>query len=472
MSYIVYAGDEGKSATGGKRLVGSGSRMLLASGLTWTILAQSAKDTTKESAKPGPKSGLAKIGKKPIRQSMLRNGATAFVLHRQSDIARLGMYSPPLATKQAKGKLYSLAAAFLADLLKGVSSDAQASAINAVLLMQPQSGSSGRSNDAEKRVLIIVQGGAIFRDLVIDKSKAIDQVREHLATGLSTTLFSEFEGDVFHSKMYAMDWDKICAVVRNNESQARLQSRPLPGWLPAALLASIALTVASTSYYQLVVVPANKRALAAELARLDTTPAYVLASDQELSKAGWARDNLADFLAELRNQSVFVSGWALEKLECNMADCTYRFARRAGLVNDLEKAMPFAKLDFAASSLESAVMVRTLEASDKRFANWSRNMLQGQTDSLLLVRPVLQKLTNAGVTATVGEPQKWSGVDLKGVLPQSILMLTPVEMSMRLDLAREALATLPPSLLIKSFALTINSDSVKVNFKGSVYAHQ
>jgi hypothetical protein len=232
--------------------------------------------------------------------------------------------------------------------------------------------------------------------------------------------------------------------------------------------ATVLVVGASTAYYYAVMQPAQKRALAAQLSKLDNTPAYVVAVDQELSNAGWDRENLIANLDALRAQPLFVRGWALEQVRCTLSNYTYKFTRKAGVASELVAAMPQAQLDLAASNLDTTVLVQTITASP---AKWTRDKLQTQAKTLEELRPILQKLMNVGISVTVGETQKWAGVDLNGVMPQSVLVATPVELVLPLHKSKEVLLALPNSLLVKDVALNLSGD-IKLNLKGSVYAHQ
>jgi hypothetical protein len=219
-------------------------------------------------------------------------------------------------------------------------------------------------------------------------------------------------------------------------------------------------------YQKFFVEPETQRMALLEAQKQDKTPAYVLAVDQELSSAGWDRADFSEFIAGIRATPAFIKGWKVEQIDCDQKRCKSTWARMGGTVDQLSKALTSHTVLHRESSLQKTTTTHTVNA---KATAWSRSKLLDYQTSLAEIRPTFQKLTNAGVTTSASEPQRWAGLDFTGVSPDSLLSRYAVEITAPLHMANEIVDLLPEQILIKSFVISLGDNDVRITLKGAVY---
>ena len=405
-----------------------------------------------------------KVPDDKIRAQAEASGASRYVLHKgqPGEATTLGLYADPMDPSKG-GKLYSLSSLFLAGILG--EAKVERSLINVVLIMEPP----GAPN---MRVLVQIEAGQVTRDAVLERSRAIDSLEEHVLQLQNTTVFSQHAE--LKCRQTSITWNDLAVLVNPNAAPSLLI--PIPK-SPAILLTVLGLAFALAGWFaydQLVAQPEKKRRMAAELAKRDQTPAYLEAVGHELKTTGWDRSDLRAFIDSLRGRQALLAGWALDQITCDVQQCTTQWGRRGGLVKDLTAALPQETLvagDAAsgASSLEKAI---TRAPHEAKMTNLEVVDLPTASVSTTTLLSVAQKLTNAGLPVTLRELTSWDATPLTEVKPQAVLLKGAIEIPVMPHLANDAIGLLPPNILIQSMNLKVADGNMTLTIKGSSYAQQ
>ena len=434
MSFLVHTIGAGRKA------------VAFAVGLRWVVL-ESAGSNQKRLRLLGGSSNSK------IRTQGNVIGASRYTLN-PDEPGVCGFFNDPssLSKSDKYSAIYSLSALFASTLKQGGMSIG-----SSILMMQP-------TTMPEKRILIIVEDGLIAVDAIYDQAKAVDEVNARFKHYPDTHLYAQMDEVAFPAT--PISWDDFTGLSPKKDRHALLKPLPTPAWLPVMLVLGVAAASAIVGYQKLVVEPESQRKALLETQKQDRTPAYVLAVDQELSSAGWERSDFLEYMTAMRASPVLLKGWKLHQVSCDQKQCTFKWDRLGGTVDELAKALPEQTVVYRDSSLEKTVTTRPTKSMSTQ---WSRSKLLDYQASLAEIRPTLQKLTNAGISTTVSEPQRWAGVDLSGVRPDSLLAKYSVEIGAPLHLIKGVVDVLPESILIKSFVLAISDNDVRMSLHGAVY---
>jgi hypothetical protein len=437
MSTIVYSAGQGSSA------------LRLAAGLSWVVVKTGANGSPQ---------------KEKIRAQAQASGASRYVLHKgqAGEATTMGLYSDPM-TPSRGGKLYSLSSLFLAGILREAS--VERNLINVALLLEPQ----GAPN---MRVLVYIEAGQVTRDTVLERTRAIASLEEHLAQLPGVSVFSEHaEITPVHTPI---TWADVAELADKRATASLL--RPVPR-SPVLLLCALAVALAVASWFSydlLVRQPEKKRRALAEQAQRDQTPAYLEAVERELKTTGWNRLDLLAFVSSLRGRPAQRAGWAIEQITCDVQQCTTQWGRRGGLVTELAAALPHEILlsGDAANGNASLEKAFTRTNQERKNASLDKSDLprgQASTTALLAMG---QKMANAGVAVSLRELRPWDAIPLAEVQPPAVLLKGELELPVMPHLAIDALGLLPANVLIQSISLRVTDDSMTFTFKGNSYAQQ
>jgi hypothetical protein len=433
MSFIVHT-------------IGSGRKAIaLAVSLRWVVL-ESATGSGKLVKFSRAKTSIVRAQGNVI-------GASRYTLN-PGDPNICGFYNDPrTGGKQDKfAAVYSLSTLFLNTLTKSGITEGVS-----ILLMQPL-------EMADKRVLIIIEDGSVSVDGLLDQTQAIEEVNSRLRHFPDTRLYSQL--DELGHPATPITWDDLPGLIEGKDRVAVLKPLPASPWVPLLLVAGVVAGGSFLAYQKLVVEPEAQRKALLEAQKQDKTPAYVLAVDQELSNAGWDRPDFDAFISALRTAPALLKGWKLEQIDCDQKRCKSSWVRIGGTVDQLAKALPDQNVLHGESTLEKTITLRQVSA---KATEWSRSKLLDHQTSLAEIRPAFQKLTNAGINTSTGEPQRWAGFDFTGVSPDSLLSRFPVELKAPLHMVKEIVAMLPEQILIKSFTVGLGDNDVRITLKGVVY---
>lgn len=445
MSTIVYSAGEGRA------------KGHMAVGLRWVVLDQGAKRR---------KDG--RIATHIIRTQARTIAASKFVVLQSGMDTAAGFYSDPVVAAPPRlEKVYSLSMLFLSAFLRQRSD----TVVNAALLMQTD-------RNIDKRAVVIILGGQVTLDTLLDTEKALERVNDEIRNVPGISVFCQSpEISATHT---IISWEDITALTDKEGSISRLQPVPASAYLIPAV-AMVAVVIGGTvSYDQMVRKPEARQRALAQAVKADRTPAYVAAVDLALQRSGWSTGDLKNHVDALRQYPMFTKGWALESLACDGAQCLARWERRGGTLATLQTALPSEKLLMpgsdespltkgAVATLERAFTTRPLAA---QYLASSRDKLQTKNQALLSLYSPMQKLSNAGLSVSIGEPSKWDGFDASGVTASEILLQMPISITAPYFRAHEVLSTLPTNVFLKSFLLNTADGAMTINFKGFVYARQ
>lgn len=419
------------------------SVVALASALKWSVLSTE------------PKSKFA-TNKVVRNKAALVNGSRFCVLS-IGLTSYLGTYTQAVSALSTPKSTHSLALIFVGAL---VSAGADINAINAILLLQPQNG-------AEKRVLIIVEGGEIVRDVVENTTTAIQNAlaaRDLLPSHKIYAQYSEISGAEI------VTWNLFYEA---RSSATLLMSTPRN---PLALLGALLVVVACMSValiHWLIIEPENKRQRLAAVAALDKTPEYVFELRKSLASLAWSRADLSNAMIALQKHVFYSSGWVLESRECSssLQSCVLLFKRSGGQLSSLLALFPKAVYDVAGSSLESA---RLNEPQVIERAKLELDDLPSSENAAKQIRETLQQFTNADLSITSGPSERWPIVDFSKVKASSVATKGALQITVPLPKVENIISLLPPFVQIDSYVLLVTTDDpssfFKVLLKGSVYA--
>lgn len=440
MSAIVYSEGKGRSA------------IRIAAGLRWVVLDGGL--------------GRGKSQTSQVRIQSASVGSTRYVIQKSDAGDTVGLYNDPLVEDATlKGKIYSLSMLMLAGLL--LKDGVEAVGVNAVLMMQP-------TGLPEKRLLIYIEGGQVTLDTILERDKAIEQAKSHIDMSPDAVLYLEHaEVDRSHERI---SWQDVVALIDKKVSSAVLKQVPVSPYLLPVLILAIASVGGWYTYDQMVRQPEKRRLASIQAAKKDKTPAYIAAAERALRTTGWDRADMNSFVAGLMSHPAYLSGWTLAQVICDQEACTSEWARRGGVVTDLQVALPNEKLVIgsAGSSTQSSTLEKSFmrQTYERKNAEIDRSNLATSEQALMEIRPVMQRLLNASALATIGEFKKWEVVSTSGVRVNEIVYQAPFEVSLPLFRLSETLDMLPKNILLQTLSITNGDGSFSFNLKGNAYARQ
>ena len=96
-------------------------------------------------------------------------------------------------------------------------------------------------------------------------------------------------------------------------------------------------------------------------------------------------------------------------------------------------------------------------------------------DAATGIRPILQRLSNAGIVVSSASPERWPPADFTQVSRAAIASRTPFELNgIPLPVAGKVIAELPPYAVLDGFTLAVSPGELagmfKIKLKGYVYA--
>lgn len=429
MSAIVHSVGAGRAGAG------------FVAAMRWSVLARAGE----------------KSGGKLIRQKAALTGATRYATSQADSTIHLGLYNEPVLSKVAPPKtLHSLALVFLAGLTtEGV----DRSSINAALLMEPD----GRPAD---RAIVIIEGGAIVRDGVEEKSKAIEAAREARETLPSIQIFAQ-TADL--ASVTLVSWAELQA----GKGASTLVKALPPNTTLLTGLAAVAVVVgAGLLYNELVIKPEEARQRAIRAAAADQTASYVASLRAALDNAGWKTDDLQGSAARLDASPFYFAGWVLEEKTCTPRACVSRWKRQGGELPALTRLLAPASYDIDKSTLDVSYFTEEIRG---QAAQLTVEQLPTMADAATGIRPILQRLSNAGIVVSSASPERWPPADFTQVSRAAIASRTPFELNgIPLPVAGKVIAELPPYAVLDGFTLAVSPGELagmfKIKLKGYVYA--
>jgi hypothetical protein len=428
-----------------------GAKLGFAAGLRWAVLDDGQAAKRRQSLRHR------------IRTQANAIGASRYTTVKTDNATYVGLFSEPAKGKTGIKNLMSLAM-----LMREIASEnREESEASIALLMQPE-------GFPDKRVLIVIQGGLVTVDVILDRQRAIDELMTHLDSG-SMTVLSEHP-EITHPHR-VVTWDEITSSYFASTSKKVNQLKALPySLLSLGLLGlSVVLIGAGVAYHQIVRAPEIKRLKALQSAQQDQTPSYTAEAFSGIAKSGWEKKDLLQFFQDkVLTQPYLVSGWSLQSVNCDPSSCSMTWLRQGGTTIGLGDALPGQKIDVAASSLDKTTT--TFEHPKAALASFNKGSIKTLNDSLSVLRPVLQQMANAGVSASLGEVKRWAVIDVANVRQDAILSTMDLELTFAPHQLEDVLQTLPDSLVAQSFRLSVGSGEAKnplrIALKGKIYVAQ
>jgi hypothetical protein len=417
-------------------------------GLSWSVLSSDADQL----------SGTA-LRDKTRRQGRLL-GARQYVLSRLPHVVHLGLYTPPVLSRETPPRhLHALATVFLAAFAQ-----VDKSTVNAILLM-PADG------DDERRALVVIEGGQVVHDRLERTSEALGLVQKYRQTsGLLYTVFSHYPEVPDAS---TVTWSQLLG---HTSKVTQLHGLPRNVWLWLSATLLILTGLLALAWYQWVVAPEKARVeRLAKAARDNQTPQYLQKLAQGLARSGWQRADLMALLQAQTRQTVYDKGWALSRIDCDLdsARCEYRYERVGGEIAELIARTVDKTYDVAASNKDLAVLVQTLTPAVQAL---QRQEVPQRMAAAVTLRTALQRLSDAGISSHQGPPKPWpaQGLDMNKVDKSVVVQQNSLEWSLPWPLAADSLQTLPPFVGVRSMTVDLKTGSEKadwlrVSFKGHSY---
>lgn len=422
------------------RIVYSEKGLALASGLKWPVL--------------NPGAGLFKGRTWAIRQPAQLAEATRYVLTTRADVTRVGLFTPDTMQAPARGKVHSLALVFLEALQ---SHGTERNLINAMLSIAP-------ATDAERRAVVVIEGGEIVRDQMESRQTAaqIAAERHESAPGL----FKVYSATPDIEGATLIQWADLIGYAHKGSATTAIPVSPLVPLAVSALLLAIG---GGLAYHYLIALPQKRADAARVLAATDKTAQYVERLEAELGKAGWDIAALSAHLQTMATATLYADGWSLKSLECEVGrECRETWSRVGGLLPDLLKQRPEARY-LPAESTGANLVVLSYAAPKEFRALQPAQIPANKVNADLDIKPVMQHLLNAGQDMKVSEFDAWPPGPVAGVQPDVLVQRRKVEITSHYFFTEEALAQLPDSVLGQSFELVAGTP-IKVTFKGHQYA--
>ena len=431
MSVIVHSTGKDKLSIG------------LAGALRWSVLATSSQDLRKKNS--------------IIRNQASLIGAHSYATRQIGDATYLGLYTQSAIGVKKIKSIHSLGIAFLAAL---TGPDVDPVTVNAILLVEP-------AQMSEKRALVVIEGGEIVRDVIEGASEAIAnamRARESLPSHVVYAQYPEISG------AQTVTWEQLLDGCSQDSILQPVPKSPL-------LLVGIAVVLMAVggyfAYQKMVVEPEKKRKALAAAAAADQTPVYLAQLRASLSALGWDRKELSKRLADLNAFPMYHAGWALEKREClaSAQKCETQWKRTGGQLSALQKLLGEASYDVAVSNLDTTTMSHNQPVQAEKLEMEQLPEIGAAAKQL---REVLQRLSNAEISVSTANSEKWPAMDFKNVKPAVVASRGSIEITAPLPKVIAVLAELPSTVVMDSYTLVVGSGDVgslfKVTLKGYVYA--
>lgn len=437
----------------------------LVSQLSWAVASVTSTDAD-ANTDINTKAVRRSTSRAMLRKIAALQSASHHVLLQTADGVFTGMYVPSKVSKPVKGQLHSTALVFLEMLKRLVATD-ELKGLHGILLLQ------GDFSPLQC-VYVVVENGNVAVDTFYDTHLTLERVRQQLQAEPSMAVFHNLEGEPLSAwNIRKIDWQELFLHLSPSSQIVRI---PLSPWVyvTAGLLAFGAFL--PLGYDEFVVQP-SKRALLERLAQAqDRTSEYTLAFEKEARLAGWDRADLMDRLTDLRNQPVFLAGWALQSIECHLlkneaqtqARCNYSWQRTGGTVQAFEQAIDPQQvhIDWDASGIS---VLKTWQTHAARHTVLNPTELLSVQDLKPYYWTYAQHMGNVKeLDVGFGEPREWSGKDTAGVNASALVRVIPFNLGAPLYQSVAALNDLLDGVFIKSFQIQV--DAMRVQFKGALYA--
>ncbi len=422
-------------------------------GLSWSVLRTDGDEQTPHQ------------DNKKIRRQAALLVASLYCQQIANQAVYLGLYSSGLLHKQQKSKkLYSLALAFLAAF-----DPLQQKTLNAILLMP-------LDQDEARKVLIVIEAGQVVHDKVerlADAQQIIEKYR--LQVGMNFHIFSH-DGQLAQSK--SVTWLNL-----QQHCQKFSQLKPLPKNKLAisAVVMALVLAVFGVFYFQIIWQAQKKQAALLEQNQINNhTPRYLKLLEKNLSQIAWTHTQLKQIFNQLGQESSYINGWVLSKIDCDFAlqECRYQYERVGGETQSLVQWAQLHHKSYSvlASQQDQLVLVEKINHSSVALQLFA-NQLPNQTTANIEINSVFQRLLNAQLQISTGQAMVWpyQEVDLAKVDSAAKVLQTPVEIKMPWALRQSALELLPQYMAWRQLILQVthdshNSQQLILTLKGHHYA--
>lgn len=406
-------------------------------GLSWSVLRTDGDEQT------------PRQDNKKIRRQAALLTASSYCQQIANQAVYLGLYSAGLLHKrQSYKKLYSLALAFLAAF-----EPLQQKTLNAILLMP-------LDQDEARKVLVVIEAGQVVHDKVerlADAHQIIEKYRQQV--GMNFHIFSH-DGLLAQSKSVTwLDLQQHC--------QKFNQLKPLPKnkWAISVGVVALCLAAFGIFYFQIVWQAQKKQATLMQQNQLNNhTPRYLQLLEKNLLKVAWTHTQLEQLFNTLNQESSYLNGWALSKIDCDFAlhECRYQYERVGGETKNLVQWAQLHQKNYSvlASHQDQLVLVEKMNNSSAALQLFA-DQLPNQTTANIELNSVFQRLLNAQLQVSTGQAMVWpqQEIDLAKVDAAAKVLQTPVEIKMPWVLRQSTLELLPPYIAWRQLTLQVSHDS-------------
>lgn len=422
-------------------IVFANKSLALATGLRWSVL----------NASPA-KSGAT------IRMARRTVGATKYVVDQVDEQAYLGLFTPGVtALDMSNSKhrnIHSLAMVFIEAVLR--SSEIDRSMLHAILAVSHQEGAQGGTT-----ALVIIEGGKIIHDGLESFGRAVEIINEHRSREEKFQLFCD--KDEFDDATI-IEWNSLAEYASKN---THAQGIPRDPAQYAAMFAVLFAVGSYGAYYYFIALPEKRAEEARKKAELDRTPLYLQALEEAMQKAGWAIPSMVSQIQKLNSDTYFHKGWALKGLDCNVNGCLETWDRIGGMVPELMQMRQGGTYIPERSISDKVAAIQMPIAGEA--AKLTHEMIpMGGVGVHKLVKPVLNKLENAGAMGQFGENMTWPVMPMTGVKSDVVVKRTRLEIHYKQPFAVEALKEMPGNFVPESFVLS-TAQGMSISIKGFVY---
>lgn len=430
-------------------------KVALLAGLNWSTLLKSAKQRPAEIRAFAQESEAARV----VVVSNAARAAVGLYAASDSDMDE----AEDGVTKPIKVKImHSLAAVFAAKVGDG----------NAVLVLSlPVTGTLSQA------VVVVVDSGVPLLDQVKSTEEAQSLAMSYAGGNMGMT-YALFTNDIdsFPSGE-PIDVEELWALCSKSTT---LVPRPVNFVaLLAVILVVIGIAGGAYAFFEYKKAEARKELLR-KAAAADPTPQYQAALAAQINMLGMNRDAVQALLARMAAQPLWVEGWTVSKVDCNLqlGNCVTTYDRAGGTTDRLIAARkPFGEEVVGDSTSSVVRMEYKVEMPSVGVAD--RSLLPSLEESTAASTPVLQTWENATVNTTVGgEGYKvWpavSGIDLNSVGKEVTVKARPVSIRSTPILISEVVNTAPSNFWWSSitFDVKVGSsavDSLSAELKGTSY---
>ncbi|WP_370263149.1 type 4b pilus protein PilO2 [Limnobacter sp.] len=188
--------------------------------------------------------------------------------------------------------------------------------------------------------LVVIENGVPTMDVIATESETIAMMEYYQRSREGMQPYRVVSND---TKIWMADQhiEDDSAFIKKHVNRAdKINSVPLDYKNLGQIALVVALLVGALVGYEYYQAETQRRILAEQIAQADKTIEYGQALTDNLGRVGLATAEYSKLLNMIYDQPFYVTGWAMEAIECKFAACVMRWKSVGGYTQQLQAALP------------------------------------------------------------------------------------------------------------------------------------